>query len=232
MCKILDARERLSVQVHPPERQARELGGEPKSEMWFIARAKPGACLFAGVKRGVTRSSFEEALVKGECETQIHAIPAQAGQFLYLPSGRLHAIGAGLVIFEIQQNSDTTYRVFDWNRLGTGGKPRDLHVEESLRCIDFSDVEPRMGEPEGELLVSCPWFRVERWEMAAGLLRETVPEGEFGIFAVISGSVECGRAEFRPGDWFLVPSSGQELRVLTAGGGGAEILRTMLPRRG
>src|SRR5687767_1695966 len=144
LCKILDAREKLSLQVHPPSPAL----GEPKTEMWYIARADAGAQLYVGLKRGVTRHDFERALQGGTVEECFHTIPVRTGDTMFLPSGRVHAIGAGLVIFEIQQNSDTTFRVFDWNRVGLDGRPRDLHVAESLQSIDFDDVEPSLAAAE------------------------------------------------------------------------------------
>ena len=100
------------------------MGGEPKTEMWFIAGAKPGAELYVGLKRGVTRAEFEKKLSDGTVADCFHRVPVKVGDTMFLPSGRVHAIGAGLVIFEIQQNSDTTYRLFDWNRMGTGWRSR------------------------------------------------------------------------------------------------------------
>ena len=144
LCKILDAREKLSLQVHPPANKAAELGGEPKTEMWFIADAAPGAELYVGLKRGVTRAEFEKKIRTAAWPNVFIAFPCSAGDAMFLPSGRVHAIGAGLVIFEIQQNSDTTYRVFDWNRVGLDGKPRELHVAQSLASIDFNDFEPKL----------------------------------------------------------------------------------------
>ena len=126
LCKILDARERLSLQVHPPAGKAKELNGEPKTEMWYIADAAPDASLYVGLKHGVTRAQFEKKVADGSVAECFHRIPVRAGDAMFLPSGRVHAIGDGLVIFEIQQNSDTTYRVFDWNRVGLDGKPREL----------------------------------------------------------------------------------------------------------
>ena len=145
LCKILDARDKLSLQVHPRSSSL----GDPKTEMWHIARADAGAQLYVGLKRGVTREDFERALGGGSVEECFHTIPVRTGDTMFLPSGRVHAIGAGLVIFEIQQNSDTTFRVYDWNRVGLDGKPRDLHVSESLQSIDFEDFEPALaaGEP-------------------------------------------------------------------------------------
>lgn len=169
LVKILDAREQLSLQVHPPTQVASSLGGEPKTEMWYVAQAEPGAEVYAGLKRGTTRSDFEAGLARGTVEQCFHRIPVKTGDALFLPSGRVHALGAGLVIFEIQQNSDSTYRVYDWNRVGLDGKPRDLHIAPSLQSIDFQDYEPSLvpgdqknHESSGRRsLVNDPLFRVD-----------------------------------------------------------------------
>src|SRR5688572_13030056 len=142
LVKILDAEEKLSLQVHPPAHKAAALGGDAKTELWYIAEAKPGAELYVGLKSGETRQTFEARIRDGSVADCFHRVPVTKGDAMFLPSGRVHAIGAGLVIFEIQQNSDTTYRVFDWNRKDAAGKPRQLHVQESLECIDFDDISP------------------------------------------------------------------------------------------
>jgi len=159
LIKILDAREKLSLQVHPPARVAGRLGGEPKTEMWYIADADPGAELYVGLRRGVTRAEFERRIADGTVADCLHRVPVRPGDVMFLPSGRVHAIGAGIVLFEIQQNSDTTYRVFDWNRLGLDGKPRELHVAQSLLCIDFDDFEPApiTGEFQSNAEGTCHW---------------------------------------------------------------------------
>lgn len=224
--KILDARDTLSIQVHPPAAIAPELGGEPKTEVWYIADAAPGAMLYVGVKEGVDEARFREALLKGDAESCVHAVAVSKGQHLFIPSGRLHAIGAGLLIYEIQQNSDTTYRVYDWNRPGIDGKPRELHVEESLRCIDFSDVTPGMDEPEGNLLVDCEHFRLEHHALSAGQSLETVTHGRFAIFTVVSGEITEGDCVFSEGDFFLVPPGGGAGLHAT---GATEVLLTTWP---
>jgi len=176
LIKILDAQETLSLQVHPPPAKAAELGGESKTEMWYIADAAPGAEIFVGLKRGVTRADFERKIQAGAVADCLHRLSVQPGDAMFLPSGRVHAIGAGLVIFEIQQNSDTTYRVFDWNRVGLDGKPRALHLDQSLASIDFNDFEPALirGEPAetgpatAQTLVSNPLFKVEVCRLQTG----------------------------------------------------------------
>lgn len=208
LCKILDARETLSIQVHPPASIATEMGGEPKTEVWYIADAEPGAKLYVGVCEGVDEARFRRALETGDVESCVHAVPVAKGQHLFIPSGRLHAIGAGLLIYEIQQNSDTTYRVYDWNRPGIDGKPRALHVEESLRCIDFTDVAPSLDEARGETLVDCEHFRLEKHRLAPGASVDGITRGRFAILTVVGGELKAGADHFREGDFFLVPPGG------------------------
>jgi mannose-6-phosphate isomerase len=225
LCKILDAQERLSVQVHPPADVAPRLGGEPKTEMWYLLETSLDSDLYAGLKRGADRAAFERALHEGRVAGQIHSFPIKAGDAMFIPSGRVHAIGAGNLIVEVQQNSDTTYRVFDWNRLGLDGKPRELHVSESLASINFEDVEPAIVEPHGEVLVECAEFRVERWALDHPRVS---PGPGFAIITVIDGRVECAGRTFERGAFFLLPASAtdRELRPLAAG---SRVLRTTIP---
>ena len=128
-------------------------------------------------------------------------------------------------MFEIQQNSDTTYRVFDWNRLGDNGQPRQLHIEESLKCIDFADFEPALGKCDTETLVACDWFSVDRWFLSED--RRANSEPKFSIFQVVAGNVSFGARLFRRGDLFLVPAGYHEASV-TPHDGPATVLRTTL----
>ena len=220
LCKILDAREKLSLQVHPPASKAAELKGEPKTEMWFIADAAPDASLYVGLKRGVTRAEFEKKISDGTVADCFHRIPVKAGDTMFLPSGRVHAIGDGLVIFEIQQNSDTTYRVFDWNRVGLDGKPRELHIAQSLASIDFNDFEPKLVPANYQLarnfkyrhLVQDPLFNVQ--EMVFETAGSLVLAGQLlRIIAAVKGVVEVADAtskisiKLEPGQFGLIPAS-------------------------
>jgi mannose-6-phosphate isomerase len=224
LCKILDAREKLSLQVHPPANKAAELGGEPKTEMWFIADTAPRAELYAGLKHGVTRAEFEKKIRDGSVAECFHRIPVKAGDAMFLPSGRVHAIGAGLVIFEIQQNSDTTYRVFDWNRVGLDGKPRELHVAESLASIDFNDFEPKPvqsrfsgNEIKSRPLVNSSLFNVEALEMKTGAEMNLKPHklqivaAVQGRFEIKGGPLSVGLAA---GQFCLIPASLEQTGVL------------------
>jgi mannose-6-phosphate isomerase len=227
LAKLLDAQENLSLQVHPPASVAEELGGEPKSEFWYIADAAPKAEIFAGLKKGSTRGAFVKALKQGKPDSHAHQISVATGDAIFLPSGRLHAVGAGNLIVEIQQNSDTTYRVYDWDRVKKGGTPRKMHIAEALQCIDFSDREPSLLQQEGESLVRDKLFEVEKWHLLKE--REIAPRGTFAIVVCLTGVLECAGLQFKPGDFFLVPAQQQERRVLPTGDD-VSLLRVTLPQ--
>jgi len=230
LLKILDARDDLSLQVHPPAHAAESLGGEPKTEMWYVAHADPGAKLYAGLKKDVNAAMFQQSIQEGRAADYVHEIPVETGDFIFIPSGRIHAIGSGLLIYEIQQNSDTTYRVYDWNRMGLDGKPRELHLDEALHSIDFEDAEPKLGAPEGHLLVSCDKFVVERIELQAREERMLGGHGEFATITVVEGTVHCGDHAFSAGDFFVIPACAGPDLALHCGDGPASILRTTLPK--
>jgi len=216
LIKILDAEQTLSVQVHPPAHMAAKLKGDPKTEMWYIADARPDACLYAGLKQGTTRAEFEQRLADGTVEQCLHRLPVRPGDAMFLPSGRCHAIGGGNVIFEIQENSDTTYRVFDWNRVEADGKPRQLHVAESLASIDFEDFEPelissaysRNKKLSLRYLVEDPLFRVGAW-LAARDERFHLTSDSFQIVGVLQGRLQLAHeahpVSLGPGQFALIP---------------------------
>lgn len=224
--KLLDAQERLSVQVHPPASVAAQLQGEPKTEMWYFVDTYLDSDIFVGLKRNVTRETFEHSLYEGTVAEKVHRIPVKAGGSIFIPSGRIHAIGAGNVIVEVQQNSDTTYRVFDWNRVGLDGKARELHIEQSLASTDFNDIEPGVDAPRGEVLAECEYFRVEKWNLAQPRL--ACEEGTFAIFACVNDTVECAGTQFKAGEFFLVPATLAD-REIKPVNGPAALLRTTIP---
>jgi mannose-6-phosphate isomerase len=222
LIKILDARDDLSIQVHPPVEMAEELGGDAKTEMWYIADCDPGAKLYVGFKDGVTKEDFAASLQDGSVADKVHAIEPEKDQSIFIPSGRLHAIGAGFLIYEIQQNSDTTYRVFDWNRLGLDGNPRDLHVEQSMKSIDFDDHEPGMDIPDGETIANCNYFIIDQLEG-----KTSIDSGDhFSILTVVRGTLTSpGGRIFSAGDFLLHPREGSPLSASSD----AKILRTQIP---
>ncbi len=213
LVKWLDCADRLSLQVHPPASVATELGGEPKTENWYIAATSPGAQLIVGLKAGVDREAFKRAIEEGGLEALVHRFPVSAGDSILVESGRLHAIDAGNLILEIQQNSDTTYRVYDWGRLDLDGTPRQLHIEQSMRSIDFNDFEPeplRMISGDSTL-ADCAEFRIRRFERRTGSTLDLEKEVEPRIVSVVSGALRIGGLQgmlLNPGDNVILPWAG------------------------
>lgn len=176
LVKLIDAKERLSIQVHPDDAAAAKGIGEAKTEAWHILDAPKDGQVFAGLKPGITEAAFLAALKVGKLEETLQSVPAQAGDTVFIPGGRVHAICEGMLILEVQQNSNTTYRVYDWGRVDKAGKPRELHLEQALKVIHWSDSAPVKTTPRtisnkpGALvteLVSSPYFRLEKLEITA-----------------------------------------------------------------
>lgn len=207
LCKLLDASESLSVQVHPPEDQAALLKGESKTECWYFLDTETNASIYAGLRQGVTKEMFQRALEKGTIETLLYQLPVKTGESMFIPSGRLHALGKGILLVEIQQNSDTTYRVFDWNRCDKRGQGRTLHLKESMSSINFEDYEPSLNDTSSNTIADCPHFHVEKWTLETPLL--AIESNNFAIFTCLTGCVTCGSKTFHPGQFFLVPTSMQ-----------------------
>jgi mannose-6-phosphate isomerase len=215
LVKWLDCSERLSLQVHPPASVAAELRGEPKTENWYIARAEPGAQVMVGLKRGVTRGQFEQAMAAQSLESCVHSFPVSAGDSILVHSGEVHAIDAGNLILEIQQNSDTTYRVYDWGRVGLDGRPRQLHIAESLRSIRWDDFEPApvRASATSAVIADCPEFRIRRLYLAAGEGLRLAAHVEPRLLSVASGAVKVSAGEgdaqaLVQGDNVLLPFAG------------------------
>ena len=221
LAKLLDARADLSVQVHPPAATAEQLGGEPKTEAWFVSHAEADARLIAGLRPGVSREKFEARLGSVDFPLCLNELPVTAGDALFLPSGRLHALGAGTVVFEIQQNSDTTYRVYDWNRPGLDGQPRELHLAKALQCIDFDEVKPRLqrrdyqpanGHATRLIALAPEAFRLEhiRMETDAAIV---LPGEGVRLVAVTDGRLTLDGAgetlPLGPGQFALVPATAE-----------------------
>lgn len=198
LVKWLDCQDRLSLQVHPPSHVAKALGGEPKTECWFIAKASPDAALYVGLKNTTRRAVFESVLTESGgagLEPMIHRMEVGDGESILLESGRIHAIDAGNLILEIQQNSDTTYRVYDWDRLGLDGQPRDLHIDESLASIDFEDYEPSTlptsTQPGERVIAQCAEFRIRQVNLLKGNTIAIEAKCAPSIISVVSGSLNA-----------------------------------------
>jgi mannose-6-phosphate isomerase len=198
LVKWLDCRERLSLQVHPPAEIAGKLNGEPKTENWYIADADKDAGIIAGLRPGVTKDAFEHALAEGRIEDYVKFLPTVKGDSIFVESGCVHAISSGNLILEIQQNSDTTYRVYDWNRMGLEGTPRKLHISESLQSIKFDMPGPELIQDSAgeQTLADCKEFRIRKFDLAVGDDILSFPSNEQPrLIHVISGRLRNKASE-------------------------------------
>jgi len=198
LVKLLDANRHLSVQVHPDDSYAAIHQGDlGKTEMWYVLHAQPSSELICGLADGVTREAFAAAIANDSLEPLLRRVSIAPGDCIFVPPGTVHALLAGAVVVEIQQNSDATYRVYDWGRLGADGQPRPLHIEDALEVIDFGRTAPCKVEPlivhrsDGVIrarLIDCPHFAVERIDLAAGSEFEGRCDGStFEIWGCIEG---------------------------------------------
>jgi len=219
LIKYIDAEEQLSVQVHPNDAYAASHAGElGKTEMWYVLHADPNACLIAGLRDNVTAEQFRAALIDGDPAALLHHMPVKTGESIFIPAGRIHAIMPGLLILEIQQNSDTTYRLYDWRRLGLDGKPRALHVEQAMAVTDWHDYAPSPAVQQSTveqratrmLLAACQYFRVEKLALTSPYVF-TGDGGSFQALNVVVGSGTLawagGRERLRYSDSLLIPAA-------------------------
>ena len=219
LVKLLDANRPLSVQVHPNDEYARlnENNSLGKTEMWVVLDAKPGARLQLGVREGTTPERFRQAITDGNLEQYLHYLPVKAGDYICVPAGSLHAIMDGTLIAEIQQNSNVTYRVYDWNRVGADGKPRPLHIDKSLDVINFDQIEPGLCPPHLVAksngvsrweLCNDSYFIVERVEMMAGASYQGICNGEtLEIWGVIEGEALVNDLQLLAVRFALLPAA-------------------------
>ncbi len=243
--KFLDAAADLSVQVHPNQAYAAtHPGAHLKSEAWYVLEAAPGAKIYKGVKPGVTRDMFAAALQAGAVASLLQAVPVQAGDCHFLESGTVHALGAGVLVAEVQTPSDTTFRVFDWNRLGPDGKARTLHIQEALDVINFSAPVSAPAPKRNYVvddtavteLVACNYFSMDRLTIPDG--SETLPPDWLAdkpeVWICLSGqgvleTLDTGMPAlaFAPGETILIPATSRQLRLRVVSA--STILRVRLP---
>lgn len=215
--KLLDTNQQLSVQVHPNDEQAAKLTLPDfgKTEAWVILAAEPGSYIYAGVRRGFDRHALAREIARGTCELCLHRFEPAVGDCIFVPAGTVHALGPGLIVAEIQQSSDTTFRLYDWNRLGPDGNPRPLHVEQALEVTDFDrgpvlpQVPQATDRPHVERLVDCEKFVLDRWSLAEP---QTIGgDNRCHILSVVWGSVsvESDPAEspLQFGESLLLPAA-------------------------
>lgn len=212
LCKILDARENLSVQVHPPERTAAARQGEVKNEIWYVLHASPDALIYGGMEENATLPDIRHAAETGQMEQLIRSTHLEPGEHLYIPAGLVHAIGAGHLIAEIQQNSDTTYRLYDWNRTDDSGRGRELHLEQALDSIgEFRELSQRPG-----YLTEMPYFTTKEYRLDKGEWFTQPDSSRFAVFTVLCGSVLWDGKTARKGEFILSPAGADAVTAAEA----------------
>lgn len=238
--KFIDANDLLSVQVHPDEAAAMEFSdAEAKSEAWYIIHAEPGATLIKGLRPGVTKDAFEDAILNDTLPTVLNSFPISTGDMVFVPAGCVHAMGKGLIICEIQQNSDTTYRVYDWGRIGADGKPRQLHIERALQVINFEDDTPDKIQPvtvsEGRneriYLVACRYFAMQVLALDEPT-KESTGRERFESLMIMNGKAAIqttngDETNVSTGESVLIPACLGDYRLLPSGR--CVIMRVFIP---
>jgi mannose-6-phosphate isomerase len=208
LIKLLDIHDRISVQVHPDTDRVHALlpGEGAKTEAWLVLDARPTSRIYAGLRPGIGLAELREALTRGTVVDCLHSFTPQRGDFLYLPAGTVHAAGGGVLLAEIQQTSDATFRLYDWDRRDAAGRPRELHVEQGLAAIDWGggprDPVPVQGTQSG--LVHCPHFQVDyvRWQTSTA-----IGGGVLRALIVVEGQGRLANGEFvMAGDTWILPA--------------------------
>jgi mannose-6-phosphate isomerase len=229
LVKLIDAGKRLSLQVHPDESACLRLeGAEPKTEMWYVVAAKPGAKIFAGLRPNCTQRQFVSTMHSSEIENSLQSFSSRPGDSYFINAGRVHAIGGGNLLLEIQQNSNTTYRISDWGRVGADGKFRQLHPQEALDSINFTDrISPRIPSVSGNsdynrkfpLINRCPFFKVDELRIVDPWIDST-DKNSFHLISAINSSIKVAcdsrYAELEPGRTCLIPACFGKYHISTA----------------
>jgi len=231
LIKLIDARDTLSVQVHPNDDNAAEVDGDPKTEMWYFLEGAGSAQIYCGLKPGIGKKEFLHAMENKTFAETLQSIPAEKGKAVFVPGGCVHAIGAGCLILEIQQNSNTTYRIHDWDRTDTDGNARDLHIDKALQVIDWeNNADPRC-EVRGTTIESCEYFQLDRFELTEETAFPNLGKSFHALFiAEGSGTIRWadGEEKLAAGQSWLVPAGLGDYEIIPEGSA-LTLLKTTIP---
>lgn len=224
LIKMIDAAQKLSVQVHPDNEYARVHEGDSgKNEMWIVLEAEPDAYLYVGFQRETSKAEVRRRVEDGSIETILNKIPTHAGDIVYIPAGTVHAIGAGNLILEVQQSSNATYRLYDYQRKGADGKLRPLHLDKALDVLDYRQYQG--GNPSAGRAAQCEYFSV-RWLAAAGSLTLPMADDPFASVVCVRGEGSLARdgkqTSLRRGDSLYLPAGSAPAEIT----GDAEVIVT------
>ena len=229
LIKLIDARDNLSVQVHPNDEYARRVENEfGKTEIWYVLDAADGAELIYGFKNEITKDEFRSSIENGTLLERLNSVKVKKGDLFFIEAGTVHAIGKGALIAEIQQNSNCTYRVYDYGRVGADGKPRELHIDRAVEVSETVPPKHAISHETGDnkksrLLAKCDLFTVNKYEIENSLTLKT-DSTSFNHILVLEGCGKVESTEFKKGDSLFVPASFGEYRI----DGKAEIIVTKI----
>jgi mannose-6-phosphate isomerase len=231
LIKLIDARDKLSVQVHPNDSNATAVGGDPKTEMWYFLEGDPGAQIYCGLKPGIGKAEFLEAMKNKTFADILQTIPAEPGGAVFVPGGRVHAIGKGCLILEIQQNSNTTYRLYDWDRTDAAGNARELHIDKALQVIDWENNGDPHCEVHGTTIQSCDYFQLDRHELTEETAFSNLGRSFHALFVEKGAGLirwTAGEEEIACGQSWLVPAGLGDFEIIPEGGT-LIVLQTTIP---
>jgi mannose-6-phosphate isomerase len=244
LVKFIFTEQKLSVQVHPGDDYAaqheKNSGGRGKTEMWYALRAQPGAEVLVGLRPGATKDNFRRSIAEGTAEDWLERVPLLPGEAIFVPAGTVHTIGPGLVLCEIQEQSDITYRVYDYNRRDAHGNSRELHIEKALDVIQFGEqtggkIDPLRIDRDGlveSYFAACPYFATLKWEFSSRITSATSPDHfDLLIFLDGGGCIRCGneRLDYAPAQVWMLPAALGGYELLPASR--TTLLRAYVPDR-
>lgn len=239
LVKFIDARDKLSIQVHPDDRLSAERHHAwGKTEMWYVMDATPGAVIYTGFKKKTTKEEFLAHLAGKKLEDLINVTPVSRGDVFFIPAGMVHAIGAGVLLTEIQQTSDVTYRIYDWDRVDASGMPREMHTTLALDAINYGldstnliKKNPVMNQPV--MLAECPWFHTSLLQVDKPVIKDYSLTDSFIIYIGLESMtvIECfGHQEkLRAGETLLIPASADSVVLIPQGT--ATLLEVFVPQK-
>lgn len=231
LIKLIDARDKLSVQVHPNDGNAAEVDGDPKTEMWYFLEGDADAQIYCGLKPGIGPEEFQQAMKDKTFADILQSIPAVNGEAVFVPGGRVHAIGVGCLILEIQQNSNTTYRIYDWDRTDADGNSRELHIDKALQVIDWENNGDPHCEVRGTTIESCDYFQLDRHEISRETAFPNLGNSFQALFVADGEGVlrwANGEEKLAMGESWLVPAGLGDFEIIPKGGA-LTALRTTIP---
>ncbi len=231
LIKLIDARDKLSVQVHPNDDNAAAVEGEPKTEMWYFLEGAAGAQIYCGLKPGIGKEEFLQAMEDKTFADILQAIPAQPGEAVFVPGGRVHAIGEGCLILEIQQNSNTTYRIYDWDRTDAAGNARELHIDKALQVIDWKNNGDPHCDVRGTTIESCEYFQLDRHELTEETAFPNIGKSFQALFVAEGAGVirwANGEDVLSAGQSWLIPAGLGDYEIIPEGAA-CTVLCTTIP---